>query len=623
MGNSLHHRGPDGLSSVVTDSFGCLHLMLKATDNPGPQPFVDSDGFVITSDARLNDLAGLRTKLAVGADVAESELILRAYRTWGEDCVKHLDGDFAFAIFDGKKLFCARDHLGVKPLYIGERKGVFAFASEADAVALILQAEINETRIADFLVYPLEHVDFVSTFYHGVDRLPPATCMVVDEKGRRHRCYWEIDGEREIRFLKDEDYVAAYRELLLTAVSERTQGEGPVASMLSGGVDSSTVVGCTLAERKGKSLTTFSTVSPPGEACQDSAFMEIMIDKLALNAVRATPEDARSLAGRLLASIDNIGEPFDNYMIQIMLINLLARDAGHKYLLDGVEGDMLHSLSVSYPATLLRMGQVSLALKETYHQWNNTFDRQVFLLFLYYLWLRRIGIPNWLSPLGLIKRRFLATGIFRRKFGETIIHPAFADRMQIRERLDEMDGRIYGRRPGLKEQHLRAIHHPAIAVALERYDRVGARFGIEPRHPLMDRKLVEFSAAVPWNQKVRHGWNKYLLRRAGEGLVPRQVSFRVGNDENGWRSTDALIAAVDPRLRERIFAAKNRLATYIRPDVLECGRGEQLLEMYGLAAWLNRVDACPAETRMAVNNQHNGMSDNTDQTPGRKPDKKS
>ncbi len=597
---ALRHRGPDGILMETGDNWGLLHFSLRTTINPGQQPFTDAAGATITSDARLDDIDGLRKKLGADPTTSESELILMAYRKWGENCVDYLDGDFAFVIHDQQKLFCVRDHFGVKPLYIGERNGLFVFASEADAVARVLEADLDENRIADFLLFPLEHVDAVSTFYRDVERLTPATCLLVSSKGINLRTYWEVDAQRSIVMSHDAEYVEGFRELLMGSVKDRLQGEGPVASTLSGGIDSSTIVGCTRLLAGDRGVTTFSTIFPNTND-HDTQYIDTVVRELGLNAVRICPGEIERHADRLLDAVECMGEPFDNYMVQIMLIDLVAHDSGHKFLLDGVEGDLLHSLSASYPSTMLRDGEVRDGLKEIYHQWTNVYERQVPLPLLYLRAFRNIGAPDWLKSL---KASVMGKRHFAAMLATTAINEEFAQRTQVRERLDEMSARIYGARRGIREQHLRAIRHPAIPVALERYDRVASRHGVEPRHPLVDKDLVEFSYAIPCNLKVRGGWSKYLLRRSGDGIIPESVSFRTNGDENGWRYHDLFVESCESRLRELISSNRQRLSEYIRPDFLvRCPR-EHLLEIYGLAVWLNRVDRERDETRIQINETH-------------------
>ncbi len=183
--------------------------------------------------------------LPAPSDVTDAELILRAYKRWGERSPEHLLGDFAFAIRDAHRdvLFCARDHFGVKPFYYHHAPGrLFCFASEIKGLLALAEVprRLNETRVADYLVPLLE--DKVITFYEEIVRLPPAHRMTVSRDGVRIEEYWALDPTREIRMKSGEEYAEAFREIFTEAVHCRLRSAFPVGSMLSGGLDSSSIV---------------------------------------------------------------------------------------------------------------------------------------------------------------------------------------------------------------------------------------------------------------------------------------------------------------------------------------------------------------------------------------------
>jgi asparagine synthase (glutamine-hydrolysing) len=208
-----------------------------------------ASGRVITADARIDNRAELLNALDLPASeqVGDGELILRAYLAWGEDCVQRLAGDFAFAVWDParQRLFCARDRLGMRPFYFGQFDERLLFASSALAItrAVSPRPALNEARVADFLVGEIEGIDKEVTFFNGIHRLPPASSLVCAERTARII--------RESHAFKLADPLAAkpsairnlFRVEFEQAVSRCLVSDRPVASMLSGGVDSSTIVG--------------------------------------------------------------------------------------------------------------------------------------------------------------------------------------------------------------------------------------------------------------------------------------------------------------------------------------------------------------------------------------------
>ena len=187
MVDILAHRGPDGAAVWCEANVGLGHRMLHTTPESLSEtlPFVDkSRDLVITADARIDNREELTEALGLSAETAkqlsDSQFILQAYIKWGEDCPNHLLGDFAFVIWDGRKqkLFCARDHFGVKPFYYYHAPGkFFAFATEIKALLTLADVprQLNELRVGQYLTGMFDDKEI--TFYEGILRLPPAHVM--------------------------------------------------------------------------------------------------------------------------------------------------------------------------------------------------------------------------------------------------------------------------------------------------------------------------------------------------------------------------------------------------------------------------------------------------------------
>ena len=200
MTDSIAFRGPDG-QQVWTG--GCVafgHSLLKTTfeAETESQP-ASMDGQVwITADARIDGRDDLARELGLppaALSRPDCELIIHAYARWGEACVEHLLGDFAFAIWDARarKLFCARDHFGIKPFYYAHLGSAFAFSNTLNCVREhpTVSDELNEQAIADFLVFDYNH-EIATTTFADIRRLPPAHTLVVTSGGVVVRRYWSL-----------------------------------------------------------------------------------------------------------------------------------------------------------------------------------------------------------------------------------------------------------------------------------------------------------------------------------------------------------------------------------------------------------------------------------------------
>ena len=213
----------------------------------------------ITADARIDCRDELRSKIleAVGGDAltptaTDAELILRSYAAWGADCVQHLRGDFAFAIWDAqrKTLFCARDHFGIKPFYYCELGELFFFSNTLNCLRQHPEVsdELNDAAIGDFLLFGL-NCDNATTTFRDIRRLPAAHAMTVSSEGLRIHRYWSAPTEGRIRYERAEDYVEHFQLLLQAAVADRLAADR-TGILLSGGLDSG-VVAATARELSG------------------------------------------------------------------------------------------------------------------------------------------------------------------------------------------------------------------------------------------------------------------------------------------------------------------------------------------------------------------------------------
>lgn len=521
----------------------------------------------VVADSRLTSRHQLASQLGVRETASDAELILRAYLKWGRGCVERLHGDFAFCIVDRDHLFCARDRLGAKPFYYGLNLRQFMFASEAKPIADLTGRAINEQRLADFLVFPMEHVDGRSTFYKGVFRLPAATAMTVSNGEASCHRYWkpEICVNEG---LSEQDCIDEFRELAYDAIRERTGNELPIS--LSGGLDSSFLAGLASQTMTVKS---FSTVAGAEQDCEETRFIELLVDQQKLDATLISPEQMDTIDKWLHEQLSHLTEPFDNNMLQMLLIYRFAAEAGCDVIADGVEGDLTYSLPDNYAAGLIKAGCWREGVKEMLAQ------RQ-----------HRYGAPHSIFSVVQETARYLGSGWFpwsKRKIDPgSLIRPEFAKDTDVCERLAQMSRRF----SSLEEAVLYRAQHPAITAALERYDRVAAQVGLEAIHPLLDSRLIDFSLSLPWHFRNRNGWAKYLIRRAGENLVPDKVRWQTGKPENAWIFNQRYFDRHWPEMREMIAAHRHLLAPYVAGAVLDEPDDDAIWHLYTLACWMERAD---------------------------------
>ena len=218
---------------------------------------------------------------------------------------------------------------------------------------------------------------------------------------------------------------------------------------------------------------------------------------------------------------------------------------------------------------MFRRGLYSTALSESVNSWRHTFGKQESFGDVFKWTIRGALIPDWLRRW---RRRMLNKSLPKKFLGDqlegTLINRDFAREVDIESRLAQLAAHsARGFDSSLREKHVKTVMHPYLTNALERYDRVAAICTVEPRHPLLDKRLVELSVGLPWDQKVRHGWSKFIIRRAGQLFLPEEVVWRRGWDDIGWQFTSALIQARSAWMADEVRQRQALLARYLDPKM--------------------------------------------------------
>src|SRR5258706_348396 len=267
MTDFMSFRGPDAQEIWIDGNVGFGHTMLRTTweAETETQPLTLDGKVWLTADARIDGReeliaeleAELRTKLRIpltpngnGSESRipnDAELILFAYQAWGEDCVSHLIGDFAIAIWDSRqrRLFCARDHLGIKQFYYAALGDCFIFSNTLNSIRVHprVSDNLNEVAVGDFLLFG-QNQDLSTTVFSDIRRVPSGTSLTLSSSMAIRR-YWEPSPDREIKYQRRAEYVEHFQDLLAHAVDDRLRTNRIGVSM-SGGLDSTSVAAVAL-----------------------------------------------------------------------------------------------------------------------------------------------------------------------------------------------------------------------------------------------------------------------------------------------------------------------------------------------------------------------------------------
>jgi asparagine synthase (glutamine-hydrolysing) len=548
MLESLAHRGTDGSGMWKDGAVGMGHRMLWTTPESLHEslPLTDTTGkLVITADARIDNRNELIKLLGFTYHPAEqindSRLILAAYEKWGEQCVSRLIGDFAFAIWDARdrSLFCARDPLGVKHFYYYYCAGrSFIFASEIKGLFALpfVPRELNELSVAYHLL-PI-YDDKTSTFYRGILRLPASHCMIVDRNGVRLRPSWSPDLSYEMRLGSNEEYADAFREVFTESVRCRLRSAFPVGSMLSGGLDSSSItcVANNLLTNEGKGpLHTFSAIWPNIAAISpkidERHFMQAVISTGGMKPhfIHADRISPLNDSGNIYWHSDSTLSAPNMYMDWAIFKS--AHEQGVRVLLGGTDGDTVVSYGYEDLAAFARRGRLLTLIKESMALSKNMPRRaHKFKQLVWEMGLKPL-VPDYAKQCWRIlhgKPRSLSRDSALPAYSKNRpINPEFARRIRLEEHLSSLEDSLYSPGQTARQTHWDDISSGDWSYILETFEKAGAAHSLELRYPFFDRRLVEFCLALPPGQKLQNGYTRSILRRAMTGILPTEVQWRV------------------------------------------------------------------------------------------------
>jgi asparagine synthase (glutamine-hydrolysing) len=480
----------------------------------------------ITGDVRLDNRKELISIFGQeSTSYPDTSLILRAYARWGYDCPRYLLGDFAFAIWDGRQemLFCARDHIGVKPFYYYTSPRLFALASELKALFRLkdVPRQLNEVRVADYLV-PLFH-DLQSTFFRNVLRLPPGHMVMVGRDQIRLERYWSLETSSELHLNSDQEYTDAFLRIFTEAVRGRLDNSGTVGALLSGGLDSSSIT-CVarnlLAERGVRPFPTFSAIFPDVPQCDERPFIQAVHEQGGLDShlVRA---DQISPLDSIDAVMHRQDEPF--FAPNLFIHHALYRKAsqqGVRVLFDGIDGDTTVSHGLAHMVEQARVGEWRSLLGNIRGLTKHS-EQSVYQVVRKYL----------ISPLAPTRIRrgwswIRSSGGNRVSAMNPTIRLDFSRRVALDDRCAVLEPGWATLTGTERQHHYRRLTSGIVPFALEILDRAATMYGIEPRFPFCDKRLIEFCYAVPAEQKLHKGWTRMMVRRAMGGILPCRVQWR-------------------------------------------------------------------------------------------------
>ncbi len=511
MTRGLAFRGPDAEGIWSDGAVGLGHALLRATHEAAreKQPAGLDGRLWIAADVRIDARAELIEKLnakrngasAVSLSTPDAELILHAYDAWDEACVEHLLGDFSFAIWDAprKRLFCARDHFGVKFLYYARIGGTLIFSNTLESLRVHpgISAKLCDAYIGDYLLIG-SNLHPTLTPFEQIIRLPSAHTLTASGEQVRPACYWSFPIEEPLRYRCPHDYVEEFQGLLNAAVEDRLRTDRASIS-LSGGLDSPTVAAAA-AEQLETPDRLLGVTYGFNRAIRDPEppLARKVAEYLGISFRYFATDDYQ-----LFDRCDSLGGRFPwptNLALAACKCDLYDAVAGHgRVLLTGEGGDFgiapslrvhggwrLFGLVWNVGKYILTHGRhPRLGFRVTWQRWRGKSPKGI------------PGYPEWCEP-------------------------EFESRLNLRDRFQELIKVPSSEHPYRPDSYS-SLTSPYISIFFERYDGGYTRLPLEVRHPLFDLRLQRFFLRLPM-----FPWcaDKELLRVAMRDRLPKEILRR-------------------------------------------------------------------------------------------------
>jgi asparagine synthase (glutamine-hydrolysing) len=504
---------------------GCQQFWSTPQDEGLVSPIHDENQCVIVASCRLDERAQLIAALKIESNEvntwSDTQLILTAYAKWGTKTAEYLAGEFAFIIWDPRKdqVYLARDGLGTRSLcyYLDEQ--IFIIASVMDHILAhpAINRNINEGKIGDYLVG--NYVSPSESLYQEISFLPPASAMTVDSKSSKSWQYWQIEPLKQIKYKRDEEYAEHYLELLQKVIREHLRTPGPVGISLSGGLDSTTLAALIVKNWDDlniaqPSLISFSYDFQRFQGCNESEYIDPVVNQLKIESQRVPCDDCWTFNQFHDWSLDRGFILHDMYARLPDAVARAAQERGIRKLVSGFYGDVLFTGDGFWLAELLYVRQFRLAWQIMRNRWAEI-DKQSEL---FELGLRQLIPYRW-------KRRYRRVRPRPVSNLHPGLHPEFIKRSRLMERMTQQNEPNSRPVPGMS-QRINSLTMDAFAQGMAATRKHYLKRGMELDPIYWDRRLVEFSLALPADQHGRPGLDRWVVRNAMKSILPEPVRMR-------------------------------------------------------------------------------------------------
>ncbi len=520
MVDSMEHRGPDsrGVRAQGHSCLGACRLAILGLETASNQPFTSPDSMcTIVFNGEIYNYIELRDELRqlghTFVSTGDTEVIVHAYEAWGPECVRRFNGMFAFVISDeeSRSTFFARDRFGVKPIYYVKTASLFAFASEPLPLLEcgLVRPDLDEHSLIDYLKFGVTDTAD-RTFFRDIRQVRPGHCGVIRDGSVAIEEWYDITGSvsQPGAVYSSESATASFRELFESSVRLRLRSDVPVGVLLSGGLDSSSIVSMSSRVASPSSLTAFS-VSFPGSVLDESAYAKAAAARCSVPLVfeRARTADLEAILGCVRDQQEPVISPS---VVAQWLVMKAVSQSGFRVLLSGQGSDEYLGGYEYFDAyavmDAIASGHLGLALRHIFHERSSRRVVQMVLQTLFLAFPSKLKSKVWRKP-------------WLHEEGHSLEHCDYY--------------RAFARCRSLKDALL--FHVKMRLPELLRYeDRNSMAFSVETRHPFLDYRLVMFGIRTPGNMLVGNGVRKRILSLALQDIIAPEILNR--RDKVGFQT---------------------------------------------------------------------------------------
>lgn len=517
LNNLAEHRGPDDEGYFHKNNVHLAHRRLSILDvsSSGHQPMTFLERYTVSFNGEIYNYIEIRNELLeLGYNFqtdSDTEVILVAYHAWGRDCVKKFNGMWAFALYDSitQVLVVSRDRFGKKPFYVLENEKCYAFASEIKQLLPLMDSRnVNFRVAAEFVLHgKIENTN--ETFFKGISKLPASTVSLIDctDFSREEYLYYSLTFSGSVQALNLETATDQYSEALAESVKLRLRSDVKVGACLSGGLDSSSIVGIIGKLLPQEEMRQFLAITAQSieSATDETEFAESVVEALGSDwlKIKPTTEEFIDLLDEVVYTQE---EPFEGPSVFMQYLVMKASSgAGCKVMLDGQGGDETLLGYENYMIVVLRD------------------------LLTHFKFLEFFKTSKAMQGFRLSRSRLVLAAFVNVAFTwKERLRYAFRNRLiknPSKRLLYNQDSSPYSAL-SIFDFQKHQLMSSQLPVLLRYEDKNSMRNSVETRLPFLDYNLVNLACSIDAQHKVSQGYMKYLLRKAIEGVLPSSIVWR-------------------------------------------------------------------------------------------------